>query len=174
MEEMAKVSQETIESIMDQYGDEIKRFIFTYVKNQADTDDVTQEVFVTVYQKLHTFKGQSSLRSWIYSIASNKSKDYLRSWKGRNVRLKEKLYNSQEPIFESSTEDISFRKTESTELLNQVLQLPLKYREMIILYYFKDFSIKEISDLLGEKEPTIRTRLARARQRLKFDIERGE
>ncbi|MEQ6389522.1 sigma-70 family RNA polymerase sigma factor [Bacillaceae bacterium S4-13-58] len=155
--------------------DEIKRFVYTYVKNHADTDDVTQEVFVTVYQKLHTYKGISSLRSWIYSIASNKSKDYLRSWKGRNQRLKEKLYNSQEPMIDNrSPEDISSRKSESSELLNHVLQLPLKYRELIILYYFKDFSIKEISDLLGEKEATIRTRLARGRQRLKFGIERGE
>src|SRR5690625_7125884 len=81
---------QAIEVIMNRYGNEIRRLIFTYVKNKADTDDVAQEVFVTVYKNLHTFQKRSSLKSWIYSISVNKSKDHLRSWKMRNQRLKER------------------------------------------------------------------------------------
>lgn len=83
--------EDALETIMNEYGTEIKRFIYSYIKNESDADDVTQDVFVTVYQKLDTFRGESTLRSWIYSIAINKSKDYLRSWKSRNLRIKEKL-----------------------------------------------------------------------------------
>ncbi|MUK88614.1 sigma-70 family RNA polymerase sigma factor [Ornithinibacillus sp. L9] len=166
-----------IEMIMDTYGDEIKRLVYTYMKNTADTDDVTQEVFVTIYQKLNMFQGKSSLKSWIYSIAINKCKDYLRSWHARNKRLKEKLTHaahSSENTNETP-EEYYMNQTESNQLLNQVMDLPIKYREVITLFYFKELSTKEIGQVLGMKEATVRTRLARGRDKLKecLSQERG-
>ncbi|MFD2043610.1 sigma-70 family RNA polymerase sigma factor [Ornithinibacillus salinisoli] len=166
-----------IEMIMDTYGDEIKRLVYTYMKNSADTDDVTQEVFVTIYQKLTTFQGKSSLKSWIYSIAINKCKDYLRSWHSRNKRLKEKLTQSAQASDNNSEtpEDFYMKQNESNQLLNQVMGLPIKYREVITLFYFKELSTKEIGHVLGMKEATVRTRLARGRDKLKecLSLERG-
>lgn len=170
--------EHAIEVIMNLYGNEIKRYVFTFMKNHADTDDVTQEVFVTVYQKLHTFQGRSSLKSWIYSIATNKCKDHLRSWQVRNRNLKEKLKKNlsknQENIL--SLEDKVVKNSESKELLQQILQLPIKYREVIILYYFYDFSTVEMSKILQTKDATIRTRLRRGRDQLRSMLrsERGE
>lgn len=170
--------EHAIEVIMNLYGNEIKRYVFTFMKNHADTDDVTQEVFVTVYQKLHTFQGRSSLKSWIYSIATNKCKDHLRSWQVRNRNLKEKLKRNlsknQENIL--SLEDKVVKNSESKELLQQILQLPIKYREVIILYYFYDFSTVEMSKILQTKDATIRTRLRRGRDQLRSMLrsERGE
>ncbi|MFC4558300.1 sigma-70 family RNA polymerase sigma factor [Virgibacillus kekensis] len=166
-----------IEKIMDLYGDEIKRLIYTYVKNTADTDDVTQEVFVTVYKKLDTFKGQSSLRSWIYSIAINKAKDHLRSWQSRNKRLKDRLIQSARVKKDTSDspEDHTLKQSEFSSLLNQVMGLPIKYREVIVLHYFKELSTKEIADALSMKEVSVRTRLKRGRDKLKqlLSAERG-
>ncbi|SET54013.1 RNA polymerase sigma-70 factor, ECF subfamily [Oceanobacillus limi] len=166
-----------IEMIMDTYGDEIKRLIFTYMKNTADTDDVTQEVFVAVYQKLNTFQGNSTLKSWIYSIAINKCKDYLRSWHARNKRLKERLTQSVQTSENNSEtpEDYFMKQDESSLLLRQVMELPIKYREVITLFYFKELSTKEISLVLEMKEATVRTRLARGRDKLKdcLSQERG-
>ncbi|WP_053075107.1 sigma-70 family RNA polymerase sigma factor [Ornithinibacillus californiensis] len=158
-----------IETIMDTYGDEIKRLVFAYVKNSADTDDVTQEVFVTIYQKLNTFQGNSSLKSWIYSIAINKCKDYLRSWHSRNKRLREKLITSSHTMKqeEITPEELALEKDHSSELLKTVMDLPIKYREVIILFYFKDLSTKEISQVLDMNEATVRTRLNRGRDKLK-------
>ncbi|MRH41801.1 sigma-70 family RNA polymerase sigma factor [Aquibacillus halophilus] len=166
-----------IEMIMDQYGEEIKRLVFTYVKNTADADDVTQEVFLTVYRKLHTFQGKSSIRSWIYSIAINKSKDYLRSWKVRNDKLRDKLINFNQVARTTETVEDSFEQSVSNELLERVLSLPVKYREVIILFYFKDLTVVEIGNSLELKQTTVRTRLNRGRDRLKnlLDLaERGE
>lgn len=167
----------SIKIIMDTYGDEIKRLIYTYIKNTANTDDVTQEVFVTVYQKLTFFQGNSSLRSWIYAIAINKCKDHLRSFHSRNKKLKEKLIHS---IRFSETqgnmpEDLTIQQNESSLLMDQVMGLPVKYREVIILYYFKDLTTKEISEILHINEATIRTRLRRGRGKLKqlLATERG-
>lgn len=71
LETMELNPTETLESIMNEYGSEIKRMVYSYIKNQSDADDVTQEVFVTVYRKLNTFQGKSTLRSWVYAIAIN-------------------------------------------------------------------------------------------------------
>ncbi|MBP1949276.1 sigma-70 family RNA polymerase sigma factor [Virgibacillus litoralis] len=168
---------EAIAEIMDLYGDEIKRLIYTYVKNNADTDDVTQEVFMTIYQKLSTFQGKSTLKSWVYSIAINKSKDHLRSWRSRNKRLKEKLSQSARFLEKSdeTPEEYMIRENESSDLLDKVMKLPINYREVIILYYFKELSAKEISYALNMKEVSVRTRLNRGREKLKqvLSLERG-
>ncbi|MFC4022399.1 sigma-70 family RNA polymerase sigma factor [Oceanobacillus longus] len=159
---------EAINTIMDIYGNEIKRLIYTYVNSVAETDDITQEVFVTIYQKLDTFQRKSSLKTWIYSIAINKCKDYLRSWQSRNKRLKEKMLQQVDQVeVEDTPEELIIKKNESNLILNQVLKLPIKYREVIILYYFKELSVKEISNSLHMKEVSIRTRLQRAREKLK-------
>ncbi|WP_237458283.1 sigma-70 family RNA polymerase sigma factor [Pontibacillus yanchengensis] len=160
-------STEALEKIMDEYGDDVKRFIYTYVKNQADTDDITQETFLTVYKKLHTFQHKSSLRTWIFSIAINKSKDYLRSFHTRHDNLFQKMitYLTESQDNETPEKQI-VDESESHEFMTFILQLPIKYREVLILYYFNDFSIKEISHSLNQKESSVKTRLNRARTRL--------
>jgi len=162
-----------LEYIMDSYGDEIKRFIYTYVKNNADTDDITQEVFVTVFQKLDTFQGKSTLKSWIYSIAANKCKDHLRSWTYRNRKLREKMIQSKELSEQKNTtpELFSIQQSDSNEMISQILKLPVHYREVIILFYFKEMSTKEIAEVLNIFEGTVRTRLNRAREKLKRMME---
>jgi len=168
---------EKIERIMEEYGDEIKRLIFTYVKNESDTEDVTQEVFLTIYQKLHTYKGESSLKSWLYSIAINKCKDHLRSWKYKSEKLLVRLMETSHiwNITRDKENPINLvvKQNDSEELLNQLMNLPVKYREILILYYFKELSTKEIAYTLDIKEATIRTRLIRGRDRLKIIMQRG-
>lgn len=160
-------STEALEVIMDEYGDDVKRFVYTYVKNTADTDDITQETFLTVYKKLHTFQHKSSLRTWIFSIAVNKSKDYLRSFHSRQENLFQKIISYVTESHDSNTpEKHVLSQSESNELIHYILKLPIKYREVLILYYFNDFSIREISHSLNQKESSIKTRLNRARTKL--------
>lgn len=165
-------STEALEKIMDEYGDDVKRFVYTYVKNQADTDDITQETFITVYKKLHTFQHKSSLRTWIFSIAVNKSKDYLRSFHTRHDNLFQKIKSY---ITESSDNETPEKQvltqSESSELMDYIMKLPIKYREVLILYYFNDFTIKEIAHSLNQKESSIKTRLNRSRSKLAQVIE---
>ncbi|ALC85263.1 RNA polymerase subunit sigma [Bacillus sp. FJAT-22090] len=164
---------EAIENIMNTYGTEIKKFIYTYLNNESDTDDVTQEVFVTVYLKLSSFQGRSSLKSWIYSIAVNKCKDYLRNNRLRQSKLIEKITNL---TISSKIIDVpeEYKQSSIKEgLFEKVIELPIKYREVIILYYFKELSIKEISFILNMKETTLQTRLLRARSKLKSLLNEG-
>ncbi|TFB21751.1 sigma-70 family RNA polymerase sigma factor [Filobacillus milosensis] len=160
-----------LEDCMNQYGDEIKRLVFSYVKNHTDTDDLTQEVFVTVYQKIDQFKGDSSLKSWIYRIAINKCKDHLRSFKIKQRFIKEKLTQLWAEDYVPTPEVQSIKQENSDQLLNCVEELPFKYREMIILYYFEDLSIEEITNALDMNTNTVKARLRRARDRLKTKLE---
>ena len=162
-----------VEIIMNTYGNDVKKFIYTYLHNEADTDDVTQEVFVAVYLKLSTYKGNSSLKSWVYVIAANKCKDYLRSHRLRHSKLIERII--KQPI-SSKLNDVPEEYQQSIikeGLFEKVMELPIKYREVVILYYFKELSIKEISFILNVKEPTLQSRLSRARSKLRDLINEG-
>lgn len=164
--------EEAIERLMDMYGEEIKRLVYTYTKNWAQTEDITQEVFVSVFMKLDTFQGRSLLRSWIYSIAINKCKDYLRSWNVRNVKIADKLFSTIKST-DSPELHVIYQNTHSA-IAQKVLSLPIKYREVIILFYYKEMHIDEICKVLGINQSTVKTRLKRGRDKLKLTINRGD
>ncbi|SEQ52833.1 RNA polymerase sigma factor [Piscibacillus halophilus] len=162
---------EILEECMTQYGHEVKRVVYSYVKDSTDADDITQDVFVKVYENLNTFKGQSSFKSWVYSIAINKSKDHLRSLKKRQRIYKEKVVKLWDNKDDETPEKHSIRQEHSSQILKSVKQLPLKYREVIILYYFEDLTLKEIAEALSIKLNTAKARLQRARKKLKPKLE---
>lgn len=157
---------EALEWIMDEYGEEIKRLIFTYTRNLEQAEDITQEVFVSVYLNLHTFNGHSSLKTWIYSIAINKCKDLFKSWYFRKVSFIGEFLETNRNAAESP-EEIVTNQTESLEFLKLILSLPIKYREILMLFYYKEFSINEILEILNVSENTVKSRLYRGRKKLK-------
>ncbi|RLQ94361.1 sigma-70 family RNA polymerase sigma factor [Falsibacillus albus] len=154
---------EMMSDLIKKYGEEIKRLIFTYVKEWNTAEDLTQDVFITVYLKRDTFQEQSSLKTWIYRIAINKSKDYLKSWGNRMLSLTNLFPSSYSDI---STERRYFTRFENEKLGNAVFKLPVKYREVIILYYYKGLNTTEISELLQCKPSTVKSRISRAKKQL--------
>ncbi|HEY4552969.1 MAG TPA: sigma-70 family RNA polymerase sigma factor [Bacillaceae bacterium] len=167
---------ERIESIMNDYGEEIKRLVYTYVKSHSAAEDITQEVFLTVYLKLDTFTGKSSLKTWVYSIAINKSKDYLRSWHVKKVTYKESILELLKSSKQGPDHE-TMAKMSREEIAHKVLELPIKYREVILLFYYKSLSIQEVSAVLGISENTVKIRLHRGREKLRKPLqflERGE
>ncbi|HET7657476.1 MAG TPA: sigma-70 family RNA polymerase sigma factor [Bacillales bacterium] len=159
----------TFEAILDEYGEGIKRFILSYVKDASATDDLVQDVFLKVYLKMDTFEDRSALKTWIYRIAINRCKDYFRSWHYQKVKLTQKLdlFNLKSG---ETPEEFLLQKSEDLSLAREILSLNSKYREVILLYYYRDFSISEISELLQLKESTVRTRMQRARTQLKAKL----
>jgi RNA polymerase sigma factor (sigma-70 family) len=71
---------------MSNYGTQILHLSYSYVRDRQTAEDLTQEIFVKCYEKLHTFNGNSSIETWLYRIAANHCKDYLKSWQFRRVR----------------------------------------------------------------------------------------
>ncbi|WP_313799380.1 sigma-70 family RNA polymerase sigma factor [Cytobacillus sp.] len=156
--------------MVQDYLNEIRKLIYSYVRNYHTMEEITQDVFLTVFQKLEEFKGDSSLKTWLYSIAINKSKDYLKSWHYRYMSFNQ-FFQDRGSDKSIETEIIAMQR--NFELSKTIMTLPVKYREIIILYYYHDLNSKEISTLLSINVSTVRTRLTRGRELIKrrFDLE---
>nr|WP_263325293.1 sigma-70 family RNA polymerase sigma factor [Neobacillus sp. Marseille-Q6967] len=159
-----------IDEMMKWYGQEILQLAYSYVKNQAIAEDLTQDIFVKCYRALDTYSGKSKLRTWLWRIAINHCKDFLRSWYSRNVVA------TGDEITTNGTrkglvEETVVQKEEDDQLISAVMELPVKYREVIYLFYYQELSIKEIAVLTDTGENTVKTRLRRARELLKERLE---
>ncbi|MEH7252445.1 sigma-70 family RNA polymerase sigma factor [Neobacillus niacini] len=163
--------KETIEWLMNEYGRSVVRLAFTFVKKEQLAEDIAQEVFIKCYQKLDNFRGEASYKTWIYRITVNLCKDRLRSWSYKNIILTE--FFSKSSIDHHTPESELMYMEEKKEISIKVLALPIKYREVVILYYYEELSYNQIADLLDISLPTIKTRLHRARLSLKKTMEEG-
>ena len=154
-------------SLMLTYGEEIKRLVYSYLKDWALTEDVTQDVFVTIYLKLDSFQGNSDIKTWIYRIAINKCKDMLKSWKYKKLFLTTQFFS----LIETKTPEFYLiNGQQKDKVVQAIFDLPIKYREVIILYYYKELKINEISSLLGLSPSGVKTRLLRAKKTLEKDL----
>ncbi|HET7578778.1 MAG TPA: sigma-70 family RNA polymerase sigma factor [Bacillales bacterium] len=164
--EKEAINEQTFESIMNEYGEELKRFILTYVKDPTVTDDLIQDVFLKVYLKFDRFEDRSAPRTWLYRIAINRCKDYFRSWHYQKVKVMQ-TFDLLQGKWERTPEDRVLKKSKDNELAREILSLSPKYREVILLYYYRDFNVEETASLLGLKRSTVRTRMQRARAQLR-------
>jgi RNA polymerase sigma factor (sigma-70 family) len=137
--------EEKLRWLMQSYGNDVIRIAYSYVKQKPLAEDIAQDVFIKCYEKMETFRNESSYKTWIISITVNRCKDVLRSWSFRNILLTELLIDKQ---VNTSIELQLFGDDENQTLSKAVIKLPIKLREVIILYYYQDFSIEEISNLL--------------------------
>ena len=154
--------EQLLEDLMEQYGEQVKKLAYSYVRNWPIAEDVAQEVFISVYKNLHRFRGDASYKSWIYKIAINKSKDALKTRFLRPDKLFKKL-KTLGIAEEQSAEDWAMVRDEDRALSQMVLDLPLKYREVIILYYYEGLKLEEITAYTKLNLSTVKTRLRRAK-----------
>jgi RNA polymerase sigma-70 factor, ECF subfamily len=149
------------------------RLIITYVKRNNIAEDLLQEVFVKVYKNLNRFQGDSSIRTWIFSIAINQCRDYTRSAYYRYIYLSEKI-SSITKGNAKSPEEIFIEQFGNHLLTMEIMKLPLKYREVIFLYYYQELKVREMAVVLNVNENTIKSRLVRAKNILKNQYQEGE
>lgn len=163
-----------IEELIDVYERQITNFVYSYVKDWSTAQEVTQDVFIKVYEKHKTFEGRSKVKTWLYTIAANQAKDYLRAQERRKKGLKQLFANILKTMESNTPESILLDNEKNQLLAEKVLALPVIYREVIFLFYYEEMSTIEISELLQVSASTIRTRLDRARKMLKSEQERSE
>lgn len=160
--------EEKLKWLMKAYGNDVIRIAYTYLKQKQLAEDVAQDVFIKCYEKMDTFRNESSYKTWLIRITVNRCKDVLKSWSFKNLYLTDFF----KPKQNYSSPENSFLGEEENEVISkQVIELPVKLREVIILFYYQEFSIEEIADLLIIKPNTVKTRLHRGRIKLKESIE---
>jgi RNA polymerase sigma-70 factor (ECF subfamily) len=143
------------------------------VQSQDDVKDICQEVFIKVFRKLKRFRGDSRLSTWIATIAYNTSISHIR----KRTRQAEHSYDEQ-PGLIMGQEDTSLNQkiVEQEEIKHYLLQLieelPVHYRTVLTLFHLEEFSYREIEQITGMPEGTIKSYLSRARKILKEKLER--
>lgn len=160
-----------LETLMRTYGKEVLQTCFSYVKEKSLAEDMFQETFLKAYKYLPTFRGESSIKTWLIRIAINTCKDYLKSAYAKNVvpitEFKE----------ESLSSDSDFDEVENGDTRQQVrecvLKLPEKYRDVVICVYFHEMSLTEAAGVLALPVGTVKSRLSRANEKLRSMLEKG-
>lgn len=164
-----KIPAYDIEALIRQYGNDVLRTAYMYVKDIHMAEDIFQDVFIKVHAKLSTFEGNSSIKTWIIRIAINTCKDYLKSaWSRRVVPMME----YQEDAIVSDTDYDAVENQDTNNLIKEaVLSLPDKYREVVLCVYYQEMTLTEAAKALNIAEGTAKSRLSRARLRLKKLLE---
>lgn len=171
LEPLSKKSEHIMKEWMAEYHGLVFRTTYYYVKNRATAEDLTQEVFVKAFQKMDTFRHEARPETWLYRIAINTAKDYLKSWNHRKLMLTSTFF---EKDASDSIEHQVMKQFQNDELLKNVMALSTKYREVIVLYYFEEVKTPEIAVLLGVKESTVRVRLMRGLEKLRQSLKGGD
>jgi len=158
-----------LEKFIYEHGEELLRLAYTYVKNKQAAEDIVQDVLLRAFEKQEEFRGEATYRTYLYRMTINRSYDYLRSWHYKNTIVGETIQR----LFGRLTEQDVVTQSENRQLAQAVLALPLKYREVIVFTYYLDYSSEEIGTLLNCSSATVRTRLARGREKLKLVLKEG-
>lgn len=148
-----------LERMMDGYGNALLRLCFMYLKDRHLAEDAVQETFLRAYNNYHRFDQVGSEKAWVTRIAVNVCKDILRSAWRRRVSVTEELADI--PAAEAGYDSAD------TTLVEEVMRLKPKYREVVLLFYYQDLKIADIARILDTPESTISVRLKRAREALK-------
>jgi len=144
------------EEMVQVYLDSVYRVAVSGCHTMADAEDVVQNTFIKLWERKEPFEDAEHARRWLIRVAVNECHNLWRSpWKKRTVFL------------EDMTKEPSFSMKEKSELYEAVIKLPVKYRQVVHLYYFEEYSVKEIAGMMKLSETAVQTRLLRARQKLK-------
>lgn len=148
--------------LISEYGDSLLRMAFLYLRDEHLAQDAVQDTMLKVFMNYSEFNGEASEKTWIMRIAINVCKDYLRKAWRKHIDAYAALERIPAPDNIDSTIDDT--------LIKQVMQLPSKYKEVILLFYYQGMKISEIAETLHIPDRTVSTRLKRARDRLKANL----
>ncbi len=164
--------------LYQQYSNTIRSYLMRFV-DEAEASDLTQEVFVKVGNNIDQFRGEASIKTWIYRIALNTVKDFLKS-KAHQTSIR------QVPISEAELEncdaslasDSPIEEKLDAEAMNRCIRefihrLPIDYSTVLVLSDLEELKAKEVAEILSLSIGTIKMRLHRARARLKTELEEG-
>lgn len=148
------------EALLTQYGSSILRLAYSYLHNMDDAEEILQDTLIQYLKTAPVLEQEAHEKAWLFRVAGNLSKNQIAYNKVRSTdELKESLAAEQR-------EDLSF-------VWEAVKDLPVKYREVIHLFYYEGLSTAEIAAILEQKESTVRSHLMRGREKLRSILKGG-
>lgn len=170
-ESFSKDPAQALEQLMEHFGAIVMRAAYFYTGDRHLAEDISQEVFIRAFRKWTSFRGESTVKTWLTTITINVCRDKM------GVRM-----FTEQPIDPSrmergrtiSVEDEALERLMKSEVLQHLLRLPLPYQEALYLYYYLDLSTREIAEATSSPEGTVRNRLHRAREALAREMKKED
>ena len=158
--------EDTLERLIRENEVSLKRLCYLYLHDRSLAEDAVQETFLKVYKGLDSFRGESSEKTWIMKIAMNTCWNMNHSGWARfiNRRVTPEMLPEAAVQFEEKDDELTWA----------VIRLPIRLREVILLYYYQGLKVNEIAEALGVSQPSVSGRLKRGRERLKDILEGRE
>nr|WP_325242555.1 sigma-70 family RNA polymerase sigma factor [uncultured Oscillibacter sp.] len=155
------LTEQQFTDAVERYLDMVYRIALNWFRNPADAEDAAQNAMLRLWRTDTEFQGEDHLRHWLVRVTLNECKRMsAHPWRRRTVPLDQ----CPEPVFSDPA-----RQT----LYQEVMELPVKYRVPLYLYYYEGYKVDEVGELLGLNASTVQTRLARARAKLKTQLKEG-
>ena len=166
IEQILTGNTEVYSILIDRY----KQLVFTsairLLKNREDAEEVAQDVFLSAYYALDTFRGDSKISTWVYRITYNKCLDHLK----KNAKRQKLPTVDISESYNIGVMDKQFEAMEQNErklmVQKAIGQLPGEEALLITLFYLEELTLKEISEIMGQSTNTLKVRLFRGRKRL--------
>lgn len=148
--------REPVQKLVERYQQNLYAAAFNVCKNQMDAEDIVQEAFLQYSTSKKEFEDEQHIRAWLIRVVINKAKNCnLTFWRRNKCSLDDYI------------ETLVFETPQSRELFEEVMKLPEKYRIVIHLFYYEDYSVREIADILKLSESNVKVRLTRGRTLLR-------
>lgn len=152
--------RQLVQELFERYQDNLYILAFNICKNAEDAKDVVQDTFMQYHMIKKEFENEQHIRAWLIRVTVNKAKNMNRTfWRKNKVSLEEYM------------DTLEFATPESGELFETVMRLPEKYRIVVHLFYYEDYSVHEIADILKLSESNVKVRLSRARVLLRETLQ---
>lgn len=148
--------KQTVQELVARYQNNLFAVAFNVCKNAQDAEDIVQDTFIQYYTMKKEFENEQHIRAWLLRVAINKAKNANHTfWRRNKLSLDDYM------------ETLTFETPQSENLFETVMRLPEKYRIAIHLYYYEDYSVREIANILRLSESNVKVRLSRGRSLLK-------
>lgn len=150
---MQRITQEELSALIMDNKDGMYRLAFSILRNDADAQDAVSEAIVLAFEKCHQLRKTSSAKSWLMQILVNSSKKIA-------------LQSNKYVLLENEIQYEQAEEFKDDDMWETVMELDEEFREVVVLYYYEQFSVREIGKMLRVPEGTVKSRLARAREKL--------
>ncbi len=148
--------RQSVQELAASYQGSLFAAVFNVCKNAQDAEDVVQDTFVQYYTTKKEFESEQHIRAWLMRVAVNKAKNVNRTfWRRNKISIEDYM------------ETLVFETPAAETLFETVMQLPEKYRIVIHLYYYEEYAVREIAQILKLSESNVKIRLSRGRAMLK-------
>ena len=147
-----------IQVSLEKYSDMIIRIAYQNLKSMADAEDIAQEVFLKLITSRPDFENDAHEKAWVIRVTVNLCRDFLKS-----------AWFKKRTVFDDSIP----QNDKNTEVLDAVMRLPAKFKNVIYLHYYEDMTVTQIANVLQQKESTISSWLYRGRKQLKKSLVGG-